>query len=189
MIATIDVINQVSGHLDITVSGGQRRIRLAGDYVHSGAVDHGYATTIHKAQGVTCDHIHVVGPAGLYREAAYVSLSRARRSAHLYATTRDAATIGEPAHTTGIPLTAENIADPEADITSTISESRAKQFITVEHPDLDRIADLATNNDLAALNDRLRQVRTVIAELTEAGTQTRCKVSRSFDSPRNIAAE
>ena len=170
MIATIDAINHVSGDVDITVSGGQRRIRLAGDYVHSGAVDHGYATTIHKAQGVTCDHIHVVGPAGLYREAAYVSLSRARRSAHLYATTRDAATIGEPAHTTGIPLATENLDDPEADITTTISESRAKQFITAEHPDLDRIADLAANNDLAALNDRLRHVRTVIAELAEAGT-------------------
>jgi len=169
MIATIDSINHVNGDVDITISGGQRRIRLTGDYVHSGAVDHGYATTIHKAQGVTCDHIHVVGPAGLYREAAYVSLSRARLSAHLYATTRDAAAIGEPAHTTGIPLASENLDDPEADITSTISESRAKQFITAEHPDLDRIADLATNNDLAALNDQLRLVRTVIDELTEAG--------------------
>ena len=105
-----------------------------GDYVHSGAVDHGYATTIHKAQGVTCDHIHVVGPAGLYREAAYVALSRARRSAHLYATTRDAATIGEPAHTTGIPLPTENLDDPEADIINALTQSRAKQFVTRNPP-------------------------------------------------------
>ena len=44
--------------------------------------------TIHKSQGATCDAVFVVGPAGLYREAAYVALSRARHGAILYATSR-----------------------------------------------------------------------------------------------------
>ncbi len=169
MIAMIQHIDHATGEIDITVTGGSRRIRLAADYVQSGAVDHGYATTIHKAQGVTCDHIPVVGPAGLYREAAYVSLSRARRSAHLYATTRDAATVGEPGHTTGIPLASENVDDPETDLTTTIADSRAKQFVTAEHPDLDRIFDLSTTHDLAALTDRLHHVRTVIGDVIESG--------------------
>jgi len=169
MIATITRIDHRTGSIDITVTGSHRQIRLDAEYTLSGAVDHGYATTIHKAQGVTCDHIHVVGPAGLYREAAYVSLSRARHSAHLYATTRQAATVAEPTHTTGIPLDTENIDDPESDLTATLAATRAKHFITMEQPDIDRIAHLANACDLGELIGRLRRVRTVTAELIDAG--------------------
>ena len=169
MIATITAIDHRTGEIDIAVNGSGRRIRLGGDYVHSGAVDHGYATTIHKAQGVTCDHIHVVGPAGLYREAAYVAVSRARRSAHLYATTSDAATIGEPAHTTGIPLVVENLDDPETDLTRAIATSRAKHFVTTDHPNLERISELAQRLDLGQLTDRLGHVRAVITRLDTDG--------------------
>jgi conjugative relaxase-like TrwC/TraI family protein len=166
---TIATITKMHATGEIEIHSPAGPVRLTSDYVQSGAVDHGYATTIHKAQGVTCDHIHVVGPAGLYREAAYVALSRARRSAHIYATTRDAATIGEPAHTTGIPLLSENVDNPEADLTRALTTSRAKQFVTGEHPDLDRSAELATGHDLAALNDRLRFIRDVVADLRQEG--------------------
>jgi Ti-type conjugative transfer relaxase TraA len=45
------------------------------DYVQ---IDHGYAATIHKAQGVTVDRTHVLATPGLDRHAAYVALSRHR---------------------------------------------------------------------------------------------------------------
>ena len=45
------------------------------DYAH---VDHGYAATIHKAQGVTVDRVHVLATSGMDRRAAYVALSRHR---------------------------------------------------------------------------------------------------------------
>ena len=41
-------------------------------------IDHGYAATIHKAQGVTVDRVHVLATPGLDRHAAYVALSRHR---------------------------------------------------------------------------------------------------------------
>jgi Ti-type conjugative transfer relaxase TraA len=41
-------------------------------------VDHGYAATVHKAQGVTVDRVHVLATPGLDRHAAYVALSRHR---------------------------------------------------------------------------------------------------------------
>ncbi|ATY30953.1 Ti-type conjugative transfer relaxase TraA [Sphingomonas psychrotolerans] len=47
-------------------------------------VTHGYAATIHKAQGVTVDRVHVLATPGLDRHAAYVALSRHRDAVHLH---------------------------------------------------------------------------------------------------------
>jgi Ti-type conjugative transfer relaxase TraA len=41
-------------------------------------LDHGYAATIHKAQGVTVDKVDVLATSGMDRHAAYVALSRHR---------------------------------------------------------------------------------------------------------------
>ncbi|MBU0877373.1 MAG: Ti-type conjugative transfer relaxase TraA, partial [Alphaproteobacteria bacterium] len=47
-------------------------------------IDHGYAATVHKAQGVTVDRVHVLATSGLDRHAAYVALSRHRDSVDLH---------------------------------------------------------------------------------------------------------
>jgi len=47
-------------------------------------LDHGYAATVHKAQGVTVDRVHVLATPGLDRHAAYVALSRHRDSVDLH---------------------------------------------------------------------------------------------------------
>jgi Ti-type conjugative transfer relaxase TraA len=46
--------------------------------------DHGYAMTVHKAQGVTVDHAYVVAGRMHDRELSYVSMSRARERTMLY---------------------------------------------------------------------------------------------------------
>ncbi|WP_298188929.1 Ti-type conjugative transfer relaxase TraA [Novosphingobium sp.] len=51
------------------------------DYAH---VDHGYAATIHKAQGMTVDHSHVLATPGMDSHAAYVGLSRHRDGMDLH---------------------------------------------------------------------------------------------------------
>jgi len=51
------------------------------DYSH---LDHGYAATIHKAQGVTVDRVQVLATPGLDRHAAYVALSRHRETVALH---------------------------------------------------------------------------------------------------------
>ena len=45
------------------------------DYAH---VDHGYAATIHKSQGVTVDRAHVLATPGMDSHSTYVALSRHR---------------------------------------------------------------------------------------------------------------
>ncbi|HTU09557.1 MAG TPA: Ti-type conjugative transfer relaxase TraA [Allosphingosinicella sp.] len=47
-------------------------------------IDHGYAASIYKAQGVTVDQAHVLATPGLDRHAAYVALSRHRDSVDLH---------------------------------------------------------------------------------------------------------
>ncbi|MEG3147532.1 Ti-type conjugative transfer relaxase TraA [Sphingomonas sp. RT2P30] len=51
------------------------------DYAH---IDHGYAATVHKSQGVTVDRVHVLATPGLDRHAAYVALSRHRDSVDVH---------------------------------------------------------------------------------------------------------
>jgi Ti-type conjugative transfer relaxase TraA len=57
---------------------------VAFDIKHYAAIDHGYAATVHKAQGVTVDRVHVLATPGLDRHAAYVALSRHRDSVELH---------------------------------------------------------------------------------------------------------
>jgi ATP-dependent exoDNAse (exonuclease V) alpha subunit len=47
-------------------------------------LDHGYALTVHKAQGLTTRHALVYGTAALDQQAGYVALSRGRTANHLY---------------------------------------------------------------------------------------------------------
>jgi hypothetical protein len=51
------------------------------DYAH---VDHGYAATVHKAQGMTVDRVHVLATPGMDRHSAYVALSRHRDGVDLH---------------------------------------------------------------------------------------------------------
>jgi Ti-type conjugative transfer relaxase TraA len=51
------------------------------DYAH---VDHGYAATIHKAQGMTVDCAHVLATPGMDSHGAYVALSRHRDGVALH---------------------------------------------------------------------------------------------------------
>ncbi len=51
------------------------------DYAH---VEHGYAATIHKAQGVTADRAHVLASGHMDRHAAYVALTRHRDGVALH---------------------------------------------------------------------------------------------------------
>ena len=53
-------------------------------YIEAGHLDHGYATTVHKAQGATYEQAFVLATDRLYRESGYVAMSRARGGAELF---------------------------------------------------------------------------------------------------------
>ena len=72
------------------VTPGRMAVRLddgrsvAFDLKDYADIDHGYAATIHKAQGVTVDRAHVLASSGLDRHGAYVALTRHRDGVELH---------------------------------------------------------------------------------------------------------
>jgi Ti-type conjugative transfer relaxase TraA len=63
-------------------TGHRRQVRF--DLKDYAAIDHGYASTIHKSQGVTVERAHVLATPSLDRHGAYVALSRHRGSVALH---------------------------------------------------------------------------------------------------------
>ncbi|HLZ37929.1 MAG TPA: hypothetical protein VKP64_09270 [Mycobacteriales bacterium] len=63
---------------------GQRDVRVPAAYLREGGLDHGYAVTVHQAQGLTCERALLLGSDPLYREAGYVGLSRGRQRNDLH---------------------------------------------------------------------------------------------------------
>lgn len=86
MLATVERVEdgRLGVRLDSAQGPGQGRavsVSMA-DYA---AVDHGYATTIHKAQGATVDRAYVLASGTMDRHLTYVAMTRHRDGAQLYA--------------------------------------------------------------------------------------------------------
>ncbi|KRB81079.1 conjugal transfer protein TraA [Sphingomonas sp. Root710] len=58
--------------------------RISVDLKSYANVDHGYAATVHKTQGMTVDRTHVLATPGLDAHASYVALSRHREGTALH---------------------------------------------------------------------------------------------------------
>jgi ATP-dependent exoDNAse (exonuclease V) alpha subunit len=58
--------------------------RIPRSYIEAGHVAHGYAVTVHKAQGETVDRAFVLFTDTMFREAGYVAMSRGRARSDLY---------------------------------------------------------------------------------------------------------
>ncbi len=82
---TVTTVNTTTGHLQLTLSD-DHQVTLDPTWLAGGALAHGYATTVHKAQGLTVDTTLVYGLGPLTREHGYVALSRGRTANHLYLT-------------------------------------------------------------------------------------------------------
>ena len=75
--------------MTIATDAGERT--LGQKYLDDGLIRHGYAITVHKAQGRTCDHGLLLASDDLHRETGYVGLSRGRHSNRMYAVSDESA--------------------------------------------------------------------------------------------------
>jgi hypothetical protein len=87
---TLGTVERIEGHVPGDGEGDRLVVRLddgrpvgfdVKDYAH---IDHGYAATVHKSQGVTVDRTHVLASSHMDRHAAYVGLSRHRERVDLH---------------------------------------------------------------------------------------------------------
>jgi len=79
---TLGIVEQVDARCMIVRTGDGRSVAFdLKDYAH---IDHGYAATIHKAQGMTVDRIHVLATPGMDSHSAYVAMSRHREGVTLH---------------------------------------------------------------------------------------------------------
>ena len=80
---TIGTVERAVGRgLAIGTAEGQRVLSAA--YLEAGHLSHGYALTIHKAQGLTVDRAYVLAGESLSQESGYVAMSRAREVTELF---------------------------------------------------------------------------------------------------------
>ncbi|TIV31820.1 MAG: Ti-type conjugative transfer relaxase TraA, partial [Mesorhizobium sp.] len=87
---TLGVIEEVSTQSMAVRTDEGRSVRFdLKDYAH---IDHGYAATIHKAQGMTVDRTHVLATPGMDAHGSYVALSRHRDRMDLHYGSDDFAT-------------------------------------------------------------------------------------------------
>ena len=79
---TLGTVEQVTpGHMAVRTDDGRSVAFDLKDYAH---IDHGYAATFHKSQGVTVDQAHILATAGMDRHSAYVGLTRHRDGVQLH---------------------------------------------------------------------------------------------------------
>jgi Ti-type conjugative transfer relaxase TraA len=79
---TLGTIAQVSARSMAVRTDDGRSVQF--DLKDYNKIDHGYAATIHKAQGMTVDHAHVLATPGMDAHASYVALSRHRDGMDLH---------------------------------------------------------------------------------------------------------
>lgn len=86
MLGTVERVED--GRIIAQLDGsGERSVAIPmGDYQ---AIDHGYATTIHKNQGATVDRAFVMASGTMDRHLTYVAMTRHRDGAQLYAAQDD----------------------------------------------------------------------------------------------------
>jgi conjugative relaxase-like TrwC/TraI family protein len=139
-----------------------------------GHVTHAYALTTHRAQGGTWDLAIAVGADGLYREGAYVELSRGAAENWIVLTDPEVAELARQAgselarHDAGITPPEDQPGDLDEELTGRLQRSRAKQLAHVIDPELDLVDQLSRTRKHNELAQHLQTIHT--AERIATGT-------------------
>jgi conjugative relaxase-like TrwC/TraI family protein len=177
-------ITVANGQLGTVISADERRIVVQLDrgpqvvlddrYLRRGGdLAHAYALTSHRAQGGTWDMAIAVGADGLYREGAYVELSRGTHENLIVVTEPEAAELERQAglelarHDSGITLADEMPLDLDADLTDRLGRSRAKHLAHTVDPDaaiVDLLARRHRYDQLMARNRYAANVERVASD-------------------------
>ncbi|NMA97534.1 MAG: Ti-type conjugative transfer relaxase TraA [Phyllobacteriaceae bacterium] len=149
---TLGTIEQISVQ-SMTVQTDDGR-NVAFDLKDYNKIDHGYAATIHKAQGMTVDRIHVLATPGMDAHGSYVALSRHRDGMDLHYGRDDFATQDKLINT----LSRDRAKDMATDYDPTRSYAEPRG-ITVRERDVAIEHSRAPGNALDRIDDIIFSVR------------------------------
>ncbi|SDD21103.1 conjugative relaxase domain-containing protein, TrwC/TraI family [Sanguibacter gelidistatuariae] len=124
---------------DTATAAAVEELRLPASYVAE-HVDLGYATTTHRAQGITTGHAHVLAAAGMTRENLYVAMTRGRNTNHAYVATDDVDPDCD--HLPNPPSPAAGAAILERILATSGAELSATQTITANYNAAESLAHL-----------------------------------------------
>jgi len=79
---TLGAVEQVNAQSMTVRTDDSRSVQF--DLKDYNKIDHGYAATVHKAQGMTVDRAHVLATPGMDAHSSYVALSRHREGLELH---------------------------------------------------------------------------------------------------------
>ena len=138
---TLGTIEQVSPQsLTVRTDDGRNVSFNLKDYCN---IDHGYAATIHKAQGMTVDRTHVLATPGMDAHASYVALSRHRDRMELH-------------------YGRDDFANPDR-LVRTLSRDRSKDMAT-DYEQIDPARDYAERRGITFRERVAEIVRTIVPE-------------------------
>ncbi|HWL04181.1 MAG TPA: Ti-type conjugative transfer relaxase TraA [Xanthobacteraceae bacterium] len=155
---TLGTIEQVSTQsMTVQTDDGQN---VSFDFKDYNKIDHGYAATIHKAQGMTMDRTHVLATPGMDAHGSYVALSRHRDGMDLHYGRDDFA--------------------GQDRLVRTLSRDRAKDMAS-DYEQRDPMQDYAERRGITFRERVAEIVRKVVPE------KVRDRISGMFDGSRSAA--
>ncbi|MDP9069315.1 MAG: relaxase domain-containing protein [Actinomycetota bacterium] len=133
--ATVQAVHHDRGELTIRREDGTD-VTLPASYLEAGHLTHAYAITGHKAQGMTTQKAFVLGDQTLYREWAYVAMSRGKENNSLYVVA------GIDAERSDAGGQVERIVDPTKELIRAVGRSRAKDLAldVYEHAEIKNLS-------------------------------------------------
>ena len=149
-LATVIHVDRNEASLTVALDSGTA-VTLPTDYLRDGHLAHGYATTIHKAQGMTTQRTFVLASPGLARELGYVASSRHTDEARFYVNTGTASP--ERGHLEEQPF--------YADLVRTLGQERAKH-LALDQTEIDTHLGQLSTAELLEISDRGQRVLTTI---------------------------
>ncbi|MFN7025829.1 MAG: Ti-type conjugative transfer relaxase TraA [Pseudorhizobium sp.] len=157
MLGTVQAVEQDAIRVRLD-SAGQGRARVISVPVRSyRSFDHGYATTIHKAQGSTVDRAFVVGSRTMDRHLTYVAMSRHRFDVQLHISRDDFSDIKVLAAS----LSRSGAKEGTLDYINTFAERRG----LAEKPDRDNLMAshrLGARDGRASANKAIQRVKSKV---------------------------
>lgn len=182
--ATVEVLHPERCEMTIARGDGSR-VTLPASYLAAGHLTHAYAITGHKAQGMTTQKAFVLGDQTLYREWAYVAMSRGKENNSLYVVS------GVDPERSEAGGQVERIVDPTKELIRAVGRSRAKDLAldVFEHAEIKNLSYGELRSEWERLGSELHDVPTDVSVEIERVEADKRELDRAIKRERVRAQE